>query len=85
LILLLWSVLAHQIKLFYLLTPTSLRLSTLSSASLERGLENLLSYFFYPLSFFKSPLSAEGEERVVQRSVDRVSQLYAMQIKDSAF
>jgi len=42
----------------------------------------IFSFFFYPLSIFQSPLSAEGEERVPERSNGRVSLLYAMQIKD---
>ncbi|MEN0054339.1 MAG: hypothetical protein AAGC65_11750 [Mucilaginibacter sp.] len=54
----------------YRLTPTSLRLSTLSSASLERGRGK--NIFFAPFSFilnlFSYPLSAEGEERVDKRS-----------------
>jgi hypothetical protein len=50
-----------------LLTPTSLRLSTLSTASGKEGI--LISYYF-----ILSPLCAA--ERVVGRSEDRVSRLY---------
>jgi hypothetical protein len=39
-----------------------------------------LEYKYNKLNiFFPDPLSGEAEERVVQRSVDRVSQLYAKQ------
>jgi len=76
------------------LTRPSLRLVTLSSASLERGdhfsfchpqerkiystIEKFNNRCFTPFSMtkcFPHPLSAAGEERVVQRSVDGVSGL----------
>jgi hypothetical protein len=49
-----------------LLTPASLRLLTLSTASRKEGEEKR----------FSNPLSTFGEERVIQRSVDGVSKLY---------
>jgi hypothetical protein len=78
-----YSVIAYETaessnQAIYRLSPTSRRLSTLSSASLERGYRN---FFFYP---FPYPLSAAGEERVVQRSADRMSLLYTMQLQKLA-
>ena|ERR1700754_2396166 len=43
------------------------------------------SLFFCPLSIFPYPLSAAGEERVVQRSADRVSKLYACNFRNMPF
>ncbi len=48
-----------------LLTPTTLRWSTLSATSRKEGKKTTL----------QSPLSAAGEERVVERSDDQVSNL----------
>jgi hypothetical protein len=44
------------------------------------GVFVLYLFVLTPLSIFKSPLSAAGEERDGERSKARVSQLYAMQI-----
>jgi hypothetical protein len=52
-------------RVMYRLTPTSLRLSPLSALWAKRGI----------LFFFLYPLCGEAGERVVQRSVDRVSRL----------
>jgi hypothetical protein len=51
-----------------LLTPTSLRSSTLSATSCKEGEKGKNN--------FSKPLSAAAEERVIQRSADRVSKLY---------
>jgi hypothetical protein len=50
-----------------------------------KRVREVFSFVLYLSSIFQTPLSAIGEERVVQRSVDRVSLLYAMRIKEPAF
>jgi hypothetical protein len=63
------QILRQKLLVICLLThPTLLRSSSLSSASGKEG-------FPYYLFKFLNPLYTAGEERVVQRSVDRVSPL----------